>query len=169
LSIKTQNRYFAILPVVVAIAGLGLLPLPSRGVEAKPQEKRFEDLIALDFSGEVVSGTGTIDKGGFTVVTVQADKDRTKVCVSFTAKQQDRRTSSDFKLLGVDAAGKRYPAKEASSASAGGLDVMVITIVSEFSLESDKIAALVVQQTALPAKPPATPRADHVDLPKFSE
>ena len=152
---KIKNRSFAIRPIVIATAGLCILSLPSHGLQAKSQQaksqqNKYEDLIELSYSGEFVSGTGDIVKGGFTVVTVQADKARTKVAVSLAVTQQEKRTYSDFRLLAVDKAGKRYPAKEPSSAGAGGRGVFIITMVSEFGLKSDMIAELVVQQTVKP-------------------
>jgi hypothetical protein len=51
-------------------------------------------------------------------------------------------------MVAVDAAGKRHEAKAESRVSAGGKGVVVVTLVSEFSLVSDKIDALVIRQRA---------------------
>jgi hypothetical protein len=48
----------------------------------------FEDFAQFNFGGGGTSGTGIRDKGGFTVVPMEAPKGRTKLCVSFAVKEE---------------------------------------------------------------------------------
>src|SRR5262249_47657276 len=135
----------ALLLVIIAAAGLCLLSTSAPCLRAAPPADKYEDLAEFHFAGGGVSGTGIRDTGGFTVVTVQADKTRTKLSVSFAFKEE-KRTADDFRIVAVDAAGKRHEAQAESRVSAGGKGVVVVTLLSEFSLGSDKIDALVIRQ-----------------------
>jgi hypothetical protein len=145
---RVNNDHFALLLAVLAAAGLCLPSTSAPCLRAAPPADKYEDLAEFLFAGGNASGTGVRDKGGFTVVTVEANKTRTKLSVSFAFKEEDKRTASDFRIVAVDAAGKRHEAKAESRVSAGGKGVMVITLVSEFNLGSDKIDALVIRQRA---------------------
>src|SRR5262245_15697565 len=105
---RVSNHHFALLLVIIAAAGLCLL-----STSAPPADK-YEDLAEFHFAGGGVSGTGIRDTGGFTVVTVQADKTRTKLSVSFAFKEEEKRTADDFRIVAVDAAGKRHEAQAES-------------------------------------------------------
>jgi hypothetical protein len=140
-------------PAEVAMAQA--LPNPSTQVLAAPEADKFEDLVQFNYGGGIVSGTGIKDKGGFTVVTLEAvptAPTSTKLSVSFAVKEDEQRTASDFRVIAVDANGKQKEADVENKASAGGNGATIITLVSEFSLSSDKIDSLVVQQAV---KPPA--------------
>ena len=142
---RVSNHRFALPLVIIAAAGLCLLSTSAPCLRAEPPADKYEDLAEFHFAGGV-SGTGIRDKGGFTVVTVQADKTRTKLSVSFAFKEEEKRTADDFRIVAVDAAGKRHEAQAESRVSAGGQGVVVVTLLSEFSLGSDKIDALVIRQ-----------------------
>jgi hypothetical protein len=139
------NR-FTILLAVLTAAGLPALAGGPAYLWAGPQAEKFEDLTQFNFAGGVVSGTGVKDKGGFTVIPLEADKAQTKLAVSFALKEEEKRTLSDFRVIAVDAAGKRHEAKSQTGASASGKGVMVVTLVAGFDLASDKVDTLVIQQ-----------------------
>ncbi len=125
-------------------------PLPTaRKVDAAPPKvDKFEDLAQFNYGGGMVSGTGIRDKGGFTVVSLEAVAGCSKLAVSFAVKEDQRRTLSDFRVVVVDAAGKRHHASAENKVYAGGNGIMVFTYVSEFNLARDKIDSLVIQQRA---------------------
>ena len=142
---KTTNSRLALLVAVLAAAGVHTLTERSICLWAAPQAQKFEDLVQLNFGHGGVSGISVKDKGGFTVVPVETGKAQTRVAVSFALKEEENRPTSDFKVIAVDAAGKRYEAKDHNEASAGGNGLTVVTLVSKFDLASDKISAWVVQ------------------------
>lgn len=113
---------------------------------AAPRADTFEDLAQFNHGGGIVSGTGIRDKGGFTVVSLEAAAGSSKLAVSWAVKEEQRRTLADFRVIVVDAVGKRHHASTESKASAGGNGITVFTFVTEFNLSSDKIASLVIQQ-----------------------
>jgi hypothetical protein len=145
---RVNNHRLVLLLVIFAATGICMPSTSSPCLWAGPPADKYEDLAEFKFTGGSASGTGVRDKGGFTVVTVEADKTRTKLSVSFAFKGEENRTAADFRVVAVDAAGKRHEAKAESRVSAGGKGVVVITLVSEFSLVSDKIDALVIRQRA---------------------
>src|SRR5262245_40794877 len=58
-------------------------PRPGAHGTGPVQGIKWEDQTQFNFAGGVVSGTGVRDKGGFTVVMMEADKAQTKLAVSF--------------------------------------------------------------------------------------
>ncbi|HEV3259287.1 MAG TPA: hypothetical protein VG013_20645 [Gemmataceae bacterium] len=142
-----NNRFAIFLAVLIAAGFQGLGGRPAY-LWAAPQAGKLKDWVQLNFAGGAVSGTGVKGKGGFTIVPME-DKaiGLTKVVVSF-ALTQDKRGASDFQVVAVDRAGNRHDARAQSGVSAGGKGVVVVTLVSEFNLASDKIKALVVPQRA---------------------
>jgi RNA polymerase sigma factor (sigma-70 family) len=117
------------------------------GIEAETiVPKDFEDFAQWRFGGGGgVHATGIKDKGGCTVVPMEAPKGRTKICLSF-ALTGERAGVSDFRVMAVDADGKRHEAQGKGGVSAGGKGTAVITMVLEFSLGSEAIRDLVVQR-----------------------
>ncbi len=75
---------------------------------------------------------------------MEAAPGRSKLAVSFAVKEQD--APPDFRVVAVDADGKRMQDSDGSTVSAGGNGTTVITVVSEFNLSGDKIDSLVIQQ-----------------------
>jgi hypothetical protein len=142
---RASKYCFAYLLALLAAAGWQLTS-HSNPLWAAPQADKFEDLVQFNYPGGILSGTGIKDKGGFTVVTVEAVKGRIKLSVSFARKEEEKRTPTDFRVLAVDATGKRHEARTENKAGAGGNGIMVITLVSEFNLSNDKIDSLVIQQ-----------------------
>jgi hypothetical protein len=143
---RVNSHCLVLLWVVIAATAICMGPTSSPYLWATPPADKYEDLVELNFAGGIASGTGVRDKGGFTVVTVAADKTRTKLSVSFAFKEEENRTASDFQIVAVDAGGKRHEAKAETRVSAGGKGIVVVTLVAEFSLVSDKIDALVIRQ-----------------------
>jgi hypothetical protein len=134
--------------VLVAVACLGLTAFGGHA----PADDKWEDRVGFPFGGEngpapdSLGGVGTRDAGGLTVLVVAADKDRTKFCVSFAVKEDEGRKVEDFRVVVTDAAGKNHEAKAESKVSGGGKGVLVVTVVSEFTIQSKSIKSLVVQQ-----------------------
>src|SRR5262245_44779168 len=81
-TMRVNNHHFVLLLVVIAATGICMLSTSSPYLWAAPPADKYEDLAQLNFTGGSASGTGVRDKGGFTVVTVEADKTRTKLSVS---------------------------------------------------------------------------------------
>jgi RNA polymerase sigma factor (sigma-70 family) len=116
------------------------------GIEAETViAKQFEDFAQWKFGGGGAHAIGIKDKGGFTVVPMEAPKGRAKLCLSF-ALAGERAGPSDFRVMAVDADGKRHEAQGKGGVSAGGKGTAVITMVLEFNLGSDAIRDLVVQR-----------------------
>jgi len=134
--------------VLVAAACLGLTAFDGRA----PADDKWEDRVGFPFGGkngpapDSLGGVGTRDAGGLTVLVVAADKDRAKFCVSFAVKEDEGRKGEDFRVVATDAAGKNHEAKAESKVAGGGKGVLVVTVVSEFTIPSKSIKALVVQQ-----------------------
>jgi hypothetical protein len=137
---------FLLLLAALATTCLQALPGRSSQLLAVPPADKFEDLAQFNYGGGTVSGTGVRDKGGFTVVAMQAAAGRSKLSVSFAVKEEQQHTLSDFRVAVTDAAGKRHEPSVESKASAGGNGIMLFTFVLEFNLTSDKINSLVIQQ-----------------------
>jgi hypothetical protein len=135
--------------VVAVLTTVAFSALPNRSTDlwAASQAETFEDLAQFHFGGGVVSATGIKNKGGFTVVPVKVAEARTTLSVSFALKEEELR-SLDFRVIAVDAAGRRTDASAESKASAGGNGIAVVTLVSEFKLSKDKIDSLIIQQRA---------------------
>jgi hypothetical protein len=143
---SAKNRIIAFLLAVLAVAGFQAMPHCSIQLWAAPQADKFEDLAQFNYGGGGVSGTGIRDKGGFTVVSMEAVAGRSKLSVSFAVKEDQQRTLSDFRVAVVDAAGKRHQASVENKVSAGGNGIEIFTFVLEFNLDRDKIDSLVIQQ-----------------------
>src|SRR5690349_21144577 len=131
--------------VLLAAAFLGLTAFGGR---ARAEDK-WEDRAAFSFKGAApgsLTGVGTQKAGGVTVLVVAADKDRAKFCVSFAVKEDEGRKLEDFRVVVTDATGKNHEAKAESKVSGGGKGVLVVTVVSEFTIENKSIKSLVIQQ-----------------------
>jgi RNA polymerase sigma factor (sigma-70 family) len=113
---------------------------------AKRRQEKFEDFAQFKFGGGGVSATGIRGKGGFTVVPLEAVAGGSKLCVSLAVKEEQQLSAEDFRVVAVDAAGKRYPPTAEPGVSAGGNGITVITVVTEFNLSMDKIDSLVIQR-----------------------
>ena len=136
--------------LLAALAATILQTLPNRAsqLHAAPLPPRFEDRAEFKYGGGGVSATGIRGKGGYTVVPLEAVAGCTKLSVSFAVKEDQKRDVSDFRILAVDGNGKRTAARAESKVSAGGDGIMIVTLVSEFNLDGDKIDSLVIQQRA---------------------
>ncbi len=118
------------------------------GIESKANDPiTFSDFTRFNFGGGGMSATGIRDKGGFTVVPMDAPKGRTKLCVSLAVKEEQA-PPPKFRLIAVDAENKRHEPQWSNAASAGGNGTTIITMVSEFDVSIDKVRALVVQKDA---------------------
>ena len=132
--------------VLVAVACLGLTAFAGRA----SAEDKWKDRVAFPFEKGAnpgsLTGVGTRNAGGVTVLVVAADKNGAKFCVSFAVKEDEGRNVKDFRVVVTDAAGKNHEAKAESKVLGGGKGVLVVTVMSEYTLQSKSIKALVVQQ-----------------------
>ncbi|HEV3003578.1 MAG TPA: hypothetical protein VGX78_03920 [Pirellulales bacterium] len=144
---KASSYCLFFVVAVLTTAGIQALPKRSTHLWASPQAEKFEDQAQFKFAGGVVSGSGTSirNKGGFTVVPVEAAEARTKLSISIALKEEEQRTI-DFRVVAVDAAGRRTEANAESKASASDNGIAVVTLVSEFKISRDKIDSLVIQR-----------------------
>jgi hypothetical protein len=142
---RTRNWCFPFLLAVLTAAGFQRLPNSSIQLQAAPQANKFEELAKFKYGGGVL-GTGIRGKGGFTVVPMDAAAGCSKFAVSFAVIEDQQLGPSDFRVVAADVTGKRQQARVESGVSAGGNGIIVITVVSEFNIGSDKIDSLVIQQ-----------------------
>lgn len=116
------------------------------GIEAENiVAKDFEDFAQFHYRGRGVLATSIKDRGGFTVVPLEAPKERTKLCLSFALNKEQARPA-DFRVLAVDADGKRHESVEKEAVSGAGEGTAVITMVVQFNISSDSIRTLLIQR-----------------------
>jgi uncharacterized protein (TIGR03067 family) len=113
--------------------------------EQREQVDRFVELAQFEYGGGIVSGTGIRDKGGFTVVPLEATAGHSRLAVSFAELERPQRAPAEFRVIAVDTEGNRHHPSVANMASAGGEGTTVFTIVSEFNVTPDRITLLVIQ------------------------
>jgi RNA polymerase sigma factor (sigma-70 family) len=115
------------------------------GAERVGMEDKYEEFARFKHTGGAASITTIKDKGGFSVVLMDTAEGRTKMAISFTVKENERPVAN-FRIFAVDKAGNRHSPKGENKVSGGGSGVTLITAVCEFSLASDNIETLLIQQ-----------------------